>query len=192
MATGPPLAEGGQGGSPGVPPRSVVLVGDSHLTEDSSTGVTKLGARLRRHGWTVVSRARGGLDTRAALQLLMDFPPAEWTVYSFGSNDAAPRKEVPLPEFESSYRRLLAMARSGHVVVLGPPPVNESSAGAWGRTNARLRRYSDCAAKLAAEVGGLFIPLLDLVTADTDLVDGLHLNDTGYEKLAAALPTVRP
>jgi lysophospholipase L1-like esterase len=171
----------------------VLLVGDSHLADDSPDGVTKLGPRFRRHGWTVVGMAHGGLDTRAALQLLTDFPRTDWTIYSFGSNDAAPWKEVPLSEFESSYRRLLEMARSDRIVVLGPPPVAESADGALGRTNARLRQYANCAAQLVTEVDGLFVPLMDLVRADTDLVgDGLHLNDRGYEKLAAALLTASP
>jgi lysophospholipase L1-like esterase len=43
------------------------------------------------------------------------------------------------------------------------------------------------------EVNGLFISLIDLLSSDKDLVaDGLHLNDTGYEKLAAALLSARP
>jgi lysophospholipase L1-like esterase len=171
----------------------MVLVGDSHLTEDSPGGITKLGPRLRRLGWTVVVKAQGGLDTRTAIKALTELPRADWSVYSFGSNDAAPWKEVSLPEFESSSRQLLGMSRSEQIIVVGPPPVAENADGAWGRTNARLRRCSECAALLSMEVNGLFISLMDLLSSDKDLVaDGLHLNDTGYEKLAAALLSARP
>jgi lysophospholipase L1-like esterase len=80
------------------------------------------------------------------------------------------------------------MSRSEQIVVVGPPPVAESGDEAKGRTNARLRRYSECAASLCVEVNGRFISLIDLLSADKDLVaDGLHLNDRGYEKLVAAL-----
>lgn len=171
--------------------QSVVLFGDSHLTERSSSGLTQLGPRLRHDGWSVMTIARGGLDTATAVREYPRLPSADWVVYSFGSNDSAPWNDVPLQVFDSSYRQLLARSPGRRAVVLGPPPVLESGPGALGRTNVRIGQYSDCAARIAAERGGAFVSLLDLLRPEADLVDdGLHLNQVGYQKVAHALVSV--
>ena len=101
----------------------IVVVGDSQFTDASpARPVTKLGPRLRRHGYDVATCALGGLNTRRAVTMTRELPKADWTVFCFGANDAAPWKRVPLDEFDGNYETLLRRTRSPGVLVLGPAP----------------------------------------------------------------------
>jgi lysophospholipase L1-like esterase len=173
--------------------RHVSLLGDSHLTAKSSRGITKLDPRLRDAGWDVKNYAVGGLTTREALDSLAGVSPGGPSIFSFGTNDAAPWKQVPLDEFGRNYEQLLRTC-AGEIVVVGPTPVTEKLA--WPRTNALQRRYSDAAAAVTADVGGAFIDTIELLSDPEPVLleDGVHLTDLAYEKLAeavlAALPVV--
>ena len=160
----------------------VVLVGDSQLTDTSSRGTTKLGPRLRRRGHEVETLAVGGLDTRTALICARVAAPAEWTIFCFGANDAAPWKQVPLAEFAANDEALVRRATSRQTLVLGPSPVHESDAP-HSRTNQMLARYSAIAADVARRCGVEFISLLDTLGSDDLASDGVHLNDQGYNTL---------
>jgi lysophospholipase L1-like esterase len=112
--------------------------------------------------------------------------PAGPTVYSFGTNDAAPWKQLSLEEFERNYTRLLGMC-SDRIIVLGPSSVAEEAA--WPRTNALQRRYSDIASGLTSHVGGTFIELFELLGGREEVLldDGVHLNDAAYERITAVV-----
>jgi lysophospholipase L1-like esterase len=165
----------------------IVLVGDSHLTEASSHGTIKLPSRLRQAGYQVESIAIGGLDTRSALADGLVIPPAAWTIYSFGSNDAAPWKEVSPEEYAANYSGLLAT--TSKAIVLGPPPVVEREQPPGTRTNSRLALYSEVASQVAARAGAHFVSLFDLIAMDGrhHVKDGVHLNDPAYEEIAIAV-----
>ena len=168
---------------------SLLLVGDSHLAETTTRDVVPVAARLRRLGWELTSLAVGGLDTRAALELLPNpLPAADATVVSFGSNDAAPWKQVPLDEFTTGYAEILGRVTSPVTVVLGPPPVREDRDDARGRTNVVLDVYSAAARQAAESSGAQFLDLREVLDPATDLdKDGLHLADPGARAAAAAL-----
>ena len=171
----------------------VVLVGDSQLTDTSSRGTTKLGPRLRRRGHEVETLAVGGLDTRTALKYDHVSAPADWTIFCFGANDAAPWKQVPLAEFATNYEALVLRATSRQTLVFGPGPVHESGAPR-SRTNRELARYSAIAADVARRCRVEFISLLDALGSGDLADDGVHLNDRGYDVLellvvAAMVPT---
>lgn len=161
----------------------VALVGDSHLTDTSTTAVTKLGPRLRVLGLRVVTHARGGMSSRDALLLPPPAPDCDWIVYCLGTNDAAPWNQVPPEEFAANYDRLLRVPAGPRKLVLGPPPVVER-AEAGGVTNEEVGRYSVVAGAAARDHGALFTPLLELLDTDDLAEDGVHLNDNGYGKLA--------
>ena len=166
----------------------VALVGDSHLTDTSPRAVVKLGPRLRTMGYEVLTLARGGLDSRRAL---LDQPPdgVDWSIYSFGTNDAAPWKRIPPDEFAENYATLLARTTDHCQLVLGPPPVIESD-GAGGRTNALVREYTQIASRTAHEHGATFLALSDHL-GSADLVDdGVHLNDNGYSTVTRLVTAV--
>lgn len=158
----------------------LVLVGDSQLTDSSPRDVTKLGPRLRHRGYDVETRAIGGLDTREALIAIAELPAADWTVFCFGANDAAPWKRVPEAEFRTNYETLVRRARSPGVLVLGPAPVFESDVPG-SRTLSETSRYSAIAGDVADRFGATFVPLLDALGPDDLADDGVHLNDHGYD-----------
>jgi lysophospholipase L1-like esterase len=158
----------------------LVLVGDSQLTDRSPRDVIKLGPRLRQRGYDVDTRAIGGLNTRRALIAIVELPAADWTVFCFGANDAAPWKRVPESEFGANYEKLVRRARSPGVLVLGPVPVVESDVPG-SRTLAEASRYSAIAGDVADRCGATFVRLLDALGPDDLADDGLHLNDDGYD-----------
>jgi lysophospholipase L1-like esterase len=168
---------------------SLLLVGDSHLAGTTTRDVVPVAARLRRLGWELTSLAAGGLDTSAALRLLPDpLPAADATVVSFGSNDAAPWKQVPLEAFTTGYAEILGRVASPVTVVMGPPPVREDRDDARGRTNAVLDDYAAAARQLVESTGARFLDLREVLDPATDLdEDGLHLADSGARAAAAAL-----
>ena len=161
----------------------VVLVGDSHLTETSPRRpTTKLPPRLRRCGLDVVVVAAGGADSRVVLH--QQIPgDVDWALFSVGTNDAAPWKSVDLDEFAANCDRILVNTGAKNRLVLGPGPVVER--GVTGeRTNKRLAAYTAVLQRAAVVHSALFVPMTDLLD-DSDLADdGVHLNDSGYRKLA--------
>ena len=169
-----------------VPMLRVALVGDSHLTDVSPRPVTKLGPRLRSMDFEVVTLARGGLDTREAIR---HAPPddVDWIVYSFGTNDAAPWKQVPTHEYERNYATLLTAGAGAAQLVLGPPPVSDRQIG---RLNNVVRQYSDIAGRVAQEHGAHFVALIEHLT-ELDLADdGVHLNDCAYTTIATMVADI--
>lgn len=160
----------------------VALVGDSQLTDTSSRDVIKLGPRLRRRRYEVETLAVGGMNTRDAVAVAADVGDAEWTVYCFGANDAAPWKRVPREEFAANYELLLRSGNGGRQLVLGPAPVVESGLPG-ARTNGELAVYSALAADVARSCGAVFVSLLAALGPRDLAADGVHLNDHGYDTL---------
>ena len=161
----------------------VVLAGDSHFTEFSPhRPVTKLASRLRTHGVDVVSVAVGGANSRDVL--LQQVPAdSDCVLYSVGTNDAAPWKCVPLNEFVVNCDRLLSAPGPKRRIMFGPGPVIERALPGE-RTNAGLAAYAAVLERAAVTHSARYLSLVDLLV-DGDLAeDGVHLNDSGYEKLA--------
>ena len=161
---------------------SVVLLGDSQLTDTSQREVTKLGPRLRSRGYEVDTLAAGGLDTRQALLGAEQMRPGDWAIYCFGANDAAPWKRIPPDEFAANYAGLLKRSPCQHSLVLGPAPVADAHAPG-SRTNRETARYSDIARRVADRCQARFIALLDALGPDDIADDGVHVNDRGYDTI---------
>jgi lysophospholipase L1-like esterase len=164
------------------PTVSVGFVGDSHLAEPSSRPVRKLGSRLRARGFAVDIRARGGsrvVDLTAQLErpLAVDI-----CVWSLGTNDAAPWKQVLLEDFIAGYAACVGGVRARHIL-LGPPPVAPGSP----RTPELIERYSSAVAEVARRTSSSFLPLLDVVRVGDLLDDGVHLSDSAFEQVEAAV-----
>ena len=118
-------------------------------------------------------------------------PATDATVVSFGSNDAAPWKQVPLEAFTLGYAEILGRVASPITVVMGPPPVREDRDHARGRTNDVLDDYAAAARQVAESSGAHFLDLREVLDPATDLAeDGLHLADSGARAAAHALDGV--
>lgn len=162
-----------------------VFIGDSHL------------ARLRRElqGFPgdVRNAAQGGASSRDLLRQAdaVGLRDSDSVVLSVGTNDAAPWKQVPVPEFVQALSMLVAShSPRGWVFVAPPGVVERRSAGARDRTNAVIDEYRRAAIEVCEEVGG-HVVRTDLMLASLSTKafadDGVHLNGTGYRVLVPAI-----
>jgi len=122
------------------------------------------------------------MNTRNAVAIAADVGDAEWAVYCFGANDAAPWKQVPPDEFAANYEMLLRRGNGARQLLFGPAPVVESGLSG-ARTNGELAVYSAIAAEVARSCGAVFVSLLAALRPRDLAVDGVHLNDHGYNML---------
>ena len=165
---------------------TIALTGDSQLTETSSRFVvTKLPPRLRAIGFDVVTVAVGGSTSRDLLDQRVP-GTADWIVVSVGTNDAAPWKQVPSDEFEANCGRFLRDVGVVNRVVLGPGPIVEQGVDGE-RTDAATLRYAAALERAATATGAIFLPLPSVIDPSDLADDGVHLSDSAYEKLVAAL-----
>jgi lysophospholipase L1-like esterase len=171
---------------------SVLLLGDSHLTDQTWLGESGLGPRLRTAGLSVRSMAVPGLTASAAVDLYRGLQPTEtWCVVSLGTNDAG--LGVQPTAFGTDYRTLLDRLTGNNLVLLGPTPLDDALP-ASGDETAMLRHYDDVVAALAGEREAAHLSLLELLDPTRHLgLDGLHLNGRAYDVISAhVLETLAP
>lgn len=220
----PPKAEPKPGG--------IVMFGDSTTAPRGSLKVyaTRVETMLQSIGSSlgVHNAGIGGNTTRDALKRLqtdvLKYKP-RIVVMQFGINDSAvdvwrnppattPR--VPLAEYLSNLRRMIAAAQEAKAQVIlmttnplrwtpklremyGKPPYDPAAED--GFDSATLAGYNDALRKLAAE---LKVPLVDVraaypefaakhqTTIEGMLLDGMHPNDLGQQLVAELLvPAIR-
>jgi lysophospholipase L1-like esterase len=114
--------------------------------------------------------------------------------FAIGINDAKfpsqeRRNKVPREEFERHMRALLSHARTftDDVVVVGLTQVDEgANLSPSTFLNEEIRAYDSMLQALAAEVGCRFVSMWEALNPKADLMDGLHPNAAGYEKMADA------
>ncbi|WP_397381902.1 GDSL-type esterase/lipase family protein [Prosthecobacter sp.] len=220
----PPKAEPKPGG--------IVMFGDSTTAPRGSLKVyaTRVETMLQSIGSSlgVHNAGIGGNTTRDALKRLqtdvLKYQP-RIVVMQFGINDSAvdlwrnpPATEprVPLAEYLSNLRRMIAAAQEAKAQVIlmttnllrwtpklkevyGKPPYNPAAED--GFDSATLAGYNDALRKLATE---LKVPLVDVraaypefaakhqTTIEGMLLDGMHPNDLGQQLVAELLvPAIR-
>lgn len=165
----------------------IVLLGDSHL------------ARVRRdlalvgpdvHNAAVggaTSRDLAGQAERADVAALAD---GDVVVVSVGTNDASPRKQVPVPSFVDHLRACWSSVPARRVYV-APPGVDEARLGGPAdRTNRVIDDYRTAALAVCRELGVNVVPaeqVLAPLGADAFVDDGLHLTGRGYRLLLPAI-----
>jgi lysophospholipase L1-like esterase len=163
----------------------IVLLGDSHLA--------RVLRDLAAIGPDVTNAAEGGASS---LDLLAQARRAgvreqDVVVVSVGTNDAAPRTNVPLDEFAAALARCLGSVPTGSGVYVAPPGVDESGlTGTGDRTNAVLDRYRDAALAVCEQTGARVVRA-DHVIAPLGpgafAGDGLHLGGRAYDLLLPAI-----
>lgn len=162
----------------------IVLLGDSHL------------ARIQRQlpliGENVLNAARGGATVRH-LESQADgavLSRSDVVIVSVGTNDAAPRNDVPLADFEQALDRFLGSTPAGARVIMTPPGVDESRPGAGDRTNALVATYREAATAVAESRSARLLDtpaLLAHLGTAAIAGDGLHLSGAAYGVLLPAL-----
>lgn len=162
-----------------------VFIGDSHLA--------RLRREVQRIPGDVRNAAEGGASSRDLLRqaAAVGVRDSDCVVLSVGTNDAAPWKHVPLPEFVQALSTLMAShAPRGWVYVAPPGVVEERLAGGRDRTNAVIDDYRMAAIEVCEEAGGHVVRtdlLLESWGNQAFAEDGVHLNGTGYRVLVSAI-----
>ncbi|WP_082587594.1 SGNH/GDSL hydrolase family protein [Nocardioides sp. Soil774] len=163
----------------------IVLLGDSHL------------ARIRRDLAMIGPHERNAAEGGAcALDLVAQARTAaveqhDVVVVSVGTNDAAPRRQVPTAAY---VRALLDCTRSVPArgwIYHAPPGVDESRlGGACGRTNATIDAYRDAAVTACDEAGVRVVRterVIEPLGARAFVSDGLHLGGAAYGLVLPAI-----
>ena len=190
-------------------PASIVLLGDSITQQSFDVG--GWGQRLSNHyvrRADVVNRGFSGYNTRWVLEVLergaggmfgqIRPHPVLVTVF-LGANDAALedgaafRQHVPLEEYGANVEKIVQTVRaqvhaaggteSVKVLLITPPPVDDSKRTEGERTNKAAKAYADTVVSLGERMGLGVIDLHTLMMQDPAwkqlLSDGLHLTPEG-------------
>jgi lysophospholipase L1-like esterase len=169
---------------------NLALFGDSMLGRFTKPRVQQLEHELG-DGTVVFNCATGGWDSRDGALRAPMLGRLDWStvVLSFGGNDCAPWKHVPIEEFITNIAAITAAFQGARLVAFLPPMIREiPRAGLGTRSNKELDAYRDV---LRAAVG----PHACLDTAEilrgTGLEDdGLHLTGESYTRLIPVLAQV--
>lgn len=112
-------------------------------------------------------------------------------VFSVGTNDAAPWKQVPVTAYAQAVRCCLRAVPARRWIYVAPPGVDESRlSGSHRRTNAVLDEYRDAAASVCNEAGARVVRTERVVGplgADAFVSDRLHLSGRAYKVVLAAI-----
>lgn len=116
---------------------------------------------------------------------------AKIVVFAFGINDSKyPNRgnvnKVPFENFKQNMNNLVKQARTNaeKVVLVGLTDVDETVIGGSSLfLNNTIQLYDEYISNLAKREGLLFIPMRGLLDPHNDLVDGLHPNAVGYQKI---------
>ena len=187
----------------------VVFLGSSVFENDFQYGYLELALTTRFHNRNVTFRNLGWTgdnvwgDARSTFtnpptpyqHLMRNITDAQPTVVfvAYGGVEAQ-EGEAGLPKFKDGLNKLLDKINElgAKAVLLSPIPVlsGDSSAN-LAKRNADLQLYAAEIAKTASQRGDRFIdiynPILEISKKATITENGVHLNETGYYYLAAAL-----
>ena len=172
----------------------VILFGDSLLAGMGKDLVKELEAQVP--GADVYNCSVSGWDTNDGLKkspYISKLKP-DVVILGFGTNDAAPWKQVPLEKFLENIPKIVKEFAGSKVVYFLPPPVHPENG--WEnqkRFPEVVQQYHDEAKKLLKELGvayldshAVFKPLLNK-DESYHVNDGVHLNEHGYEVLIREL-----
>ncbi|GEP37477.1 hypothetical protein NPS01_11400 [Nocardioides psychrotolerans] len=163
----------------------VVLLGDSHLAH--------VRRKLDLIGSDVLNAAVGGASVRAlsAQATGAQVSSGDVVVVSIGTNDAAPSKQLPLPDFSTILGEWVGSLDVGRWVFVTPPGVDEARLqGAADRTNKVIGAYRDAAVGIFEAVGAHVVhadQVLERLGPGGFADDGLHLTGRAYDLLLPAV-----
>jgi lysophospholipase L1-like esterase len=176
--------------------KKLVLFGDSHLGKIGRSRIISLEAKLDGE-YDVYNCSAGGWNSQDLVsksEYIAGLKP-DITVFSDGTNDIDPPKDVELSVFRQNIKKLLDNFQDSRLVFIPPIPMNEALLTDEDKhlTNQELKTYYEAAKQVIADKGaelvdswGIFGPLLDRSEAYHE-PDGIHLNDHGYELLLSGI-----
>jgi lysophospholipase L1-like esterase len=166
----------------------VILFGDSMLARFRKPHIQLLEQELGP-GTTVFNCATGGFDSsdgvaRAGVLGRLDWPVA---VLSFGGNDCAPWKHVPIDRFAANITAIIKAFGSARTVAFLPPVIRKvEKPGLGARTNRELDAYRD----ILRSAAGASLETNALIDEHGLEDDGLHLTSESYKRLIPELARV--
>eukprot|EP00834_Sanchytrium_tribonematis_P004717 NODE_247_length_11822_cov_1.182718.p6 type:complete len:227 gc:universal NODE_247_length_11822_cov_1.182718:6410-7090(+) len=168
----------------------VGILGDS-ITESGNWQkgfVQLLTSNYVRHA-EILGRGFSGWNTRVTVKylkyILHSLPKLDLIFLFLGANDACITgvQTVPLEDYEK-FTAILAehlQLISKRVVLITPPPI-DNSRQAPGRTYENTKEYQKKVVSIGQKLNLTVIDLYQVIKNE-DLVDGLHFNDKGNEKV---------
>ncbi len=117
-------------------------------------------------------------------------------VFAVGINDSKyPAGEtenvIQLDRYKQNIRELLKLARNytDKIIIVGATKTDEALTRESGTrfVNAVIQTYNDFLKEFSESEGLTYVDVFDVIDIGTDLDDGLHPNDQGYEKLFEAI-----
>ncbi len=147
----------------------------------------------------VYNCAVGGWDTNdgvAKAPYITELHP-NIVLYSFGTNDAAPWKQVDIETYKSNLEVIFKTFKDAEKIFFLPPPVNEEKQPEnLKRLNSVIKDYYQVARDLCLsnsvkviDSWMVFKPMLDS-GQDYHDEDGVHFNDLGYQVLIGEIVKV--
>jgi lysophospholipase L1-like esterase len=189
-----PAADGGTGEPDAPRTKAVMLFGDSMLARFTKPRIRHLERELGGAA-TVYNCAAGGWDSSDGAARAGLLGQVGWAavVLSFGANDCAPWKRVPIDRFAANLATVADAFAGARLVAFLPPVIQEiEKPGLGSRSNRELGEYREI---LQSVVGAD-------ACLDTDRIlatgagahglepDGLHLTDDSYTLLIPILAQV--
>lgn len=174
--------------------KKLVLFGDSLLANFDKDLVSKLEEQLK--DYDIYNCAVSGWDTNDGMKksLYISCLKPDVVVIGFGTNDAAPWKQVSLEQFTKNVNTILDNFNSSKIVFFLPPPVNEEEEEKREkRTNKVMKQYHDAARQISLGKGAEVLDSWSIFMSflkqgrEYHLEDGIHLNDFGYEVFTESL-----
>ncbi|MBF8184279.1 hypothetical protein ITP53_00650 [Nonomuraea sp. K274] len=169
--------------------RDLMLFGDSMLARFTKARIRHLEREL--HGTaTVYNCAAGGWDSSDGVRCapMLARPGWDVVVVSFGANDCAPWKRVPIDRFAENIDAIAEAFDGAHLVAFLPPVMQEIvRPGLGSRTNRELDAYREV---LRAAVGADACLDTDQILNGGLEEDGLHLTGDAYTLLMPTLARV--
>ena len=106
-------------------------------------------------------------------------------VMSVGTNDAAPWKQLPVPDFVRALARCMASVPARGWIYVTPPGVDEIRlSGVGDRTNALVDEYREAAVSVCTDAGAQVVRAERVIAplgVDAFVSDGLHLSGRAYK-----------
>lgn len=167
----------------------VMLFGDSMLARFTKNRIRQLESELGPAA-TVYNCAAGGWDSSDGVRRAPLLARAGWdtVVLSFGANDCAPWKRVPIEQFAENVAIVARTFHGARLAAFLPPRIEETGPpGHPPRTNRELDAYREA---LRAVVGAdACLDTARLLTGGLE-ADGLHLTPGSYTALIPELARV--
>lgn len=172
---------------------NIVLFGDSLLGRFNRNLINQLEQTIPSS--VVYNCAAGGWnsnDGTKRAEYIAQLAP-DFTILSFGANDAAPWKEqVSLPQFIQNMQFIVRVFTKTKVIVLLCPQVNLDSPEQTKVFNDSLNLYNEAIRRICDEYHAEYIEADKLLSSIHEYHDddGLHLNKAAYDLIIQKLQQI--